>query len=125
MEYQVAACNLPKDRFLRAYLEAAEWAGLQEDEREALELSVAPKWDTASIARAQEDCDGFREHAGAMLGEWTDEEAGHDFYLSRNGHGAGFFDRGRETGNALQDLAQQWGSTQEEFDVEEEGLSTR
>jgi hypothetical protein len=35
--------------------------------------------------------------------QWTGEErAGHDFWLTRNGHGAGFWDRGLGTlGNRL------------------------
>lgn len=28
------------------------------------------------------------------IGTYTESDAGHDFWLSRNGHGAGFFDRG-------------------------------
>lgn len=37
--------------------------------------------------------------------------AGHDFWLTRNGHGAGYFDRGLgATGDALQELARVYGS---------------
>ncbi|KKL49145.1 hypothetical protein LCGC14_2318420, partial [marine sediment metagenome] len=39
------------------------------------------------------DCDRFRELAGDLLDESSDPTAGaHDFWLTRNGHGAGFWD---------------------------------
>ena len=44
------------------------------------------------------DCEQFCEHEAADLDTYTNtrdwSEAGHDFWLSRNGHGAGFWDRG-------------------------------
>ena len=46
-------------------------------------------------------------------GEYSPAElAGHDFLLTRNGHGAGFWDRGLgELGDRLSDAAQVYGST--------------
>lgn len=55
--------------------------------------------------RAIADCAAFQEAQSADLalyaelyapgaGYSVDECAGHDFWLSRNGHGAGYFDRG-------------------------------
>jgi len=39
-----------------------------------------------------------------------DEMLGHDFWLSRNGHGAGFFDRGEGAiGDLLQEKAREYG----------------
>jgi hypothetical protein len=53
MEYRPMA-QLPKgiDEMLRGYLECAEWCGLQDDDREALEHSVSPKWDAESLRQA-------------------------------------------------------------------------
>lgn len=50
-------------------------------------------------ARIADDCRDFLEANAALLGEYeaagfTMEQAGHDFWLTRNGHGAGFWDRG-------------------------------
>ena len=52
----------------------------------------------------REDCDEFLalhpelasfEHVPGRDGGWyLAEQAGHDFWLTRNGHGAGFWDRG-------------------------------
>lgn len=45
-------------------------------------------------------------------GEMTDEQFGHDFALTRNGHGAGFWDRGLgELGDTLTKWAQTYGET--------------
>lgn len=45
--------------------------------------------------------------------DWTDAQyAGHDFFLSRNGHGAGFFDRGLgDLGDRLQKAAHKFGNS--------------
>lgn len=40
-----------------------------------------------------EDCRKFRECFGFLYEKASDEQAGHDFWLTRNGHGAGFWDR--------------------------------
>lgn len=50
---------------------------------------------------------------GGLQGELAGYEcAGHDFALSRNGHGAGFFDRGMgELGDRLQDAARVYGAS--------------
>lgn len=43
---------------------------------------------------------------------WSDELLGHDFSLTRNGHGAGFWDRFPETpepGDALTELCKEFG----------------
>jgi len=48
-------------------------------------------------AQAREDLDGFAEYCEETLGfdpflEFDETQVAHDFALSRNGHGAGFFD---------------------------------
>lgn len=47
----------------------------------------------------------------AYLEERDVEHAGHDFWLTRNGHGAGFWDRGMgEVGDRLSAKAEKWGT---------------
>lgn len=117
--------------FLRGYLEAAEWAGLDDDGREALGLSVAPRWGAESIASAADDCADFQAAQDEALAVYyaqghTPEQAGHDFYLSRNRHGAGFFDHGTHpVYRELQWAARAYSSTHEEFDPASETLTTR
>ena len=36
--------------------------------------------------------------------EWTDEQIGHDLWLTRGGHGAGFWDRGLPNGDKLTEI---------------------
>lgn len=52
----------------------------------------------------------YCEATGATHDEWTDEQLGHDFWLTRNGHGCGFWDRGLDEGNALTAAAKTFGS---------------
>lgn len=84
------------DTFTRAYLTCALWAEIDDkgeplDRRYGLD-DIAPD----SLNRAIVDCQTFQaEHAADL--EATGEHAemhGHDLWLTRNGHGAGFWARG-------------------------------
>lgn len=56
------------------------------------------------------DCLAFVIGAGPDLSDMTPEQAGHDFWLTRNGHGAGFWDRGLGArGERLSVLARPYG----------------
>ena len=125
MEYTVRATNLTGlDEFTRAYLECAEWAGVDSEQEEALELGVSPKWDDRSIAQAKEECAAF---VGAHLADIGDRlsQAGHDFYLTRNGHGAGFWDGDwpEDAGERMTVGSKPYGSANVWFDEETETLS--
>ena len=86
------------DRFLQAYIECALWSSLGDDEN-PLDATYDPK-DIApdSIQKMKDDCEKFlTDNIGLILKTpltYTTEQAGHDFWLTRNGHGAGFWDRG-------------------------------
>lgn len=131
MEYEPSAINRPADPFLRGYLDAAEWAGIyDDDEREALRNSTRARWTRDSIRNAARDCKAFQAENAADLelyyAEGYDRErAGMDFYLSRNGHGAGFFDHGiAPVFRRLQEAARVYGSTNERFDATRHTLHT-
>lgn len=78
------------DVFTEAYIRAALFSET-DSEGDALDAnhdvhSIHPD----TLAKMQRDCAAFQEaHSGT-----TDDEsqAGHDFWLTRNGHGAGFWD---------------------------------
>jgi len=55
------------------------------------------------------DLTAFLESAGDMLSD-TDINAGHDFWLTRNGHGAGFWDGDYINGDKLTDLCKPYGT---------------
>jgi len=96
--------NFNLNEMLRAYAVCALWSSTDEDcepldKRYSVD-DIAPE--TMQSMRA--DCEDFAksnhndliEYCVAMKRrEWSGEEmAGHDFWLTRNGHGAGFWDRG-------------------------------
>lgn len=112
------------DAFIAAYVECALWSSRgPEDEPHACENlddlfgpdDISP--DCMESMRA--DCLDFigsnasdlLEYTEKMNGQWSGEaRAGHDFWLTRNGHGAGFWDRGLgDLGDRLADAAQVYG----------------
>lgn len=64
-----------------------------------------------SLQKCIDDCERFRELAGDMIDEHSDRtQWAHDFWLTRNGHGAGFWDGDwPENGDKLTELAEQFG----------------
>lgn len=93
-----------------------EGTGSCQDEIEVVRTGYAPCYEDAlpRAARAElsGDCEGFLSSAWLYLASdsISPEQAGHDFQLSRNGHGAGFFDRGGKHDDALQDAAKTFGT---------------
>ena len=79
------------DIFTRQYLETALWAST-DDTGEALDTDRdARNFAPEALARAEADCAKFQaEHAADIASD--PGQAGHDFWLTRNGHGAGFWD---------------------------------
>jgi hypothetical protein len=109
-----------------AYIECALWAGLdisREDEgghNPPLDANFGPddlsEEAYQSISREVRD---FLEANEADIWQTGDEfeidpeQIGHDFYLTRNGHGAGFWDRGLgELGDRLAAAAKVYGSSE-------------
>lgn len=91
---------------LNGYLEAALWT-----EEEELGLANLSDISNDSKIDAYRDVKTFIEKAGSLLDGLEPSQIGHDLWLSRNGHGAGFFDRGLgEIGDTLQDIAREMGS---------------
>jgi hypothetical protein len=99
-----------QDDFLRGYIEAAIWTGTDEsDETGGWPLDERFGFsDVAleSMEKALAECRAFQEENAADLyvfrefyprspdGHSSDAFAGHNFWLTRNGHGVGFWDRG-------------------------------
>lgn len=92
------------DSFTKGYIIAALWSSTDES-GEPLDgvLSVDDISDV-TLECMREDCVDFQVSNGALLAQFCEqykssthpsiECAGHDFWLTRNGHGAGFWDRG-------------------------------
>lgn len=106
-----------------AYIECALWSspnwGADADQPvdESLEdYEPSDAWLAESLA----ECQDFAEANMADLAAMTPEQAGHDFWLTRNGHGAGFWDRGLgELGKRLSDAAKVYGSVDLWLDADE------
>lgn len=105
------------EEFERAYLECALWSSTDQSNEQGgdpLDQNYdASDFDPVALAELLKDCESFREQASALLAEsgLSDEQAGHDFWLTRNGHGAGFWDRGLgEVGEKLTQLCKPYGS---------------
>lgn len=112
--------------FFRAYVACALWSSTDESDEsggEPLDKNygyedIAPE----TLARMRADCDTFFVNNAADLAlyvdamsrraEWTNTaRAGHDFWLTRNGHGVGFWDRGLgELGERLSRACYPFGS---------------
>lgn len=88
--------HMSLDTFTRAYIECALWSTNDEStpdggvplDRSYDVRDIAP----ATLARMVSDCELFQRECADDLAEGDDEQAGHDFWLTRNGHGAGFWD---------------------------------
>ena len=100
------------ERMFHAYVECALWSSTDE-EGNALDSdsdhgseSVAP----ATLDEMRADCADFLESNEADLSGMSPEQAGHDFWLTRNRHGAGFWDRDiGEAGRLLTDACAEFG----------------
>lgn len=107
------------DEFTQGYIECALWAecdNSREDCGGPLEDSygvedISPE----SLAAIIETCRDFQQANADLLKQYVEEVrpldfAGHDFWLTRNGHGAGFWDRGAgELGTKLTEAAKAYG----------------
>lgn len=85
--------------FLDAYLDAMLWT---EEERLEKELgSPAGLVDLSfeTITRVRKECKRFLTKEVKILINGHEEQAGHDFWLTRNGHGAGYWDHHQHCSN--------------------------
>lgn len=86
------------DDFFAAYVECALWSSTGDD-GEPLDREFSVEDISAEcMEKMRFDCRDFWSQAGGLLcdencktDKW-EERAGHDFWLTRNGHGAGFWD---------------------------------
>jgi hypothetical protein len=67
-----------------------------------------------TLARMQKDCDDFQERAAHIIADLDQDSAtiAHDFWLTRNGHGAGFWDGDYPdpAGEELTDISKDFGT---------------
>ena len=128
MEGRDHAARMESD-FVRGFIEALFWVetspAWDSDDWFSVECRAAQEGGTAdgnipgdvgycdlhpdSLAAIRADCDAWRAAnaktlAAAYATGYTENQAGIDYYLTRNGHGAGFWDRGLgDVGETLSD----------------------
>ena len=112
---------MSSETFFDAYVTCALWSSMDnadESGGEPLDRNYGPD-DIApeTLERMRTDCDDFEQSQAQPLlvayetPGYTEASAGHDFWLTRNGHGAGFWERGLgEVGDALTEAAHAYGS---------------
>lgn len=92
------------DEFTTAYIMAALWTF--DEDAPSGEYSTSgrfeilfPKIDREVVLKMAADCAKFQKENAALItqAELSEARAGHNFWLSRNGHGSGFFDEYSKT----------------------------
>ena len=100
------------ETLLRHYLIAALWSST-DDKGNPLDEKYSPEdFSEDALEVMKDQCGTFSNvHYNTFLtSEITAEQAGHDFWLTRNGHGAGFWDRGLgHAGDFLTEQCKKWG----------------
>lgn len=118
---RLAALPVDIDTFFRAYLDCALWSSTDDGG-----APLDGEYDTDAIPKRVQramlrECVDFLEYATDpdnrhavspdVLREHGAERCGHDFWLTRNRHGAGFWDRGLGAdGDKLTESAHAFGS---------------
>lgn len=108
-------------KFVQSYIESALWSstdfdGVPLDDSKYANAELAPE----TLKRFEADCEKFQAESDAIINSVTEYHAvsslsrqpiAHDFWLTRNRHGAGFWDGDypKEIGEALTKLAHSFG----------------
>lgn len=87
-----------QDRMTRAYLDAVAFTDFGEGDQPPSGAEFSP----LAKAQAHTTCARFLYACADLIGE-NAEQAGHDLWLTRNGHGSGFWDRPEIWGEEIAD----------------------
>lgn len=114
------------DEFTTAYIEAIFFTETGDSDQPASDDELTP----LSQARAWIDCRNFWQAYGPLVraAGASASQAGHDLWLTRNGHGVGFWDRPEIYGQALSEeltrAADAMGSVDPDFVQHSQALGT-
>lgn len=104
--------------FFDAFVECALWCGVDENDRPLDEGYTEHDIDVESLGEMVRECVEFCDTAGDDLCTLTEKgysQAGHDFYLTRNHAGAGFWEEDdwpEEMGERLTEISHKFGEKQ-------------
>jgi len=97
-----------------AYVVCMLWSSVNDNDTPLDSIADIDALDANARAKVYQDCAEFLMNPKARealdSGAWSAEQLGHDFWLTRNGHGVGFWDRGKgDLGDALTEIAARYG----------------
>lgn len=101
---------MAQETFLEGYIECALWSSTNDDGKPLDSIGDIDLSDEL-LETMKQDAEAFESANSELYREvMSDVQAGHDFWLTRNGHGAGFWDRGLgELGETLTTKAKEYG----------------
>ena len=113
-----------KDLFIKGYLICALWSTLDDKGNPLEQRFQIDDIDPDSRTNMEADCATFIKANETPLAKYLEkypaDYAGHDFWLTRNGHGAGYWDRSLPIlGELLTGAAQAFNS--QDLDVGDDG----
>lgn len=101
------------DTFTRQYVESLIWSAPTDDDGNELDSKESASWenfDESAKKTIIEECAKFQtENAKDIKGR--EKDAGHDFAMTRNGHGVGFWDGDwpKDVGERLTEASKRFG----------------
>ena len=95
--------------FIQGYIQCALWTGVYDEKSDEIDSLTFDDIAQATVIKLVNDCTLFQQQAKLLLVGLDQSQCGHDFWLTRNGHGAGFWDRN------LGDIGDQLTAVSKEF----------
>lgn len=99
------------DMFTKSYIETALWSSTDDNDA-PLDSKYGPgDISAALLATIKADCEEFQAANAGLLEPENLDQLGHDFWLTRNHHGAGFWDGDyeKEKGRKLTEASHAYG----------------
>ena len=80
--------------FEMAYIECMIWSSQSDCEGSVTDEHCVMDISAEALKQVADDCKSFCDDNAELMVGLDVEQCGHDFWLTRNGHGAGFWARG-------------------------------
>jgi hypothetical protein len=108
------------DKMTQAYIEAIYFTETGEDGQPSSDATISEQTRHEAIMACHRLSLACARHDGIDLSQFDPVQIGHDLWLTRNGHGTGFWDRpevyGNENARILTLMAQAMGEHYAEFE---------
>ena len=80
------------DKMLNSYIETALWSSIDDNDQPFDDNYSPDDLAPETITQMRSDCEDFLQANATDIDNLDIERVGHDFWLTRNRHGAGFWD---------------------------------